>query len=121
MIYARACQLLPNAAIAASRSPGSRDIDVRPAYPARIYFRPASSRIAASAARPLSVSVYAPLSRLCAMNPRMTMDWPGQRSSLGRSRVDQRGARPGDGRPSDGQLTAVGILAHAMPFARVDS
>ena len=71
MIYARACQLLPNAAIAASRSPGSRDIDVRPAYPARIYFRPASSRIAASAARPLSVSVYAPLSRLCAMNPRI--------------------------------------------------
>src|SRR5205085_2432525 len=29
------------------------------------------SSIAASVARPLSVTVYAPLSRLCAMNPRM--------------------------------------------------
>jgi hypothetical protein len=28
----------------------------------------------ANAARPLSVSVYAPLSRLCAMNPRMAID-----------------------------------------------
>ncbi len=34
------------------------------------YFSPASSRIAASVARPLSVSAYAPPSRLCAMNPR---------------------------------------------------
>src|SRR5262249_10178430 len=34
----------------------------------------ASSRMAVSVARPLSVSVYAPLSRLCAMNPRMAMD-----------------------------------------------
>jgi hypothetical protein len=33
----------------------------------------ASSSTAVSAARPLSVSVYAPLSRLCAMNPRMAM------------------------------------------------
>jgi hypothetical protein len=31
-------------------------------------------KIAMSVARPLSVSVYAPLSRLCAMNPRMAMD-----------------------------------------------
>jgi hypothetical protein len=39
-----------------------------------VYFRPAFSRIAPSVARPLSVSVYDPLSRLCAMNPRMAMD-----------------------------------------------
>jgi hypothetical protein len=38
------------------------------------YFLPACSRIAVSVARPLSVSVYAPLSWLCAMNPRMAMD-----------------------------------------------
>jgi hypothetical protein len=31
----------------------------------------APSRIGVSVARPLSVNVYAPLSRLCAMNPRM--------------------------------------------------
>jgi hypothetical protein len=36
-----------------------------------IYFSPASSRIAVSAARPLSVSAYAPLSRSCAINPRI--------------------------------------------------
>jgi hypothetical protein len=42
--------------------------------PERVYFRPAFSRIADSVARPLSVSVYAPLSRLCAMNPRTAMD-----------------------------------------------
>jgi hypothetical protein len=34
----------------------------------------APSRMGVSVARPLSVSVYAPLSRLCAMNPRMAMD-----------------------------------------------
>ena len=34
----------------------------------------ASSRIAVSVARPLSVGVYAPFSRLCAMNPRMATD-----------------------------------------------
>jgi len=34
----------------------------------------ASSRMAVSVARPLSVSVYAPLSRLCTMNPRMAME-----------------------------------------------
>jgi len=34
----------------------------------------APSRMAVSVARPLSVSVYAPLSRLCAMKPRMAMD-----------------------------------------------
>jgi hypothetical protein len=34
----------------------------------------APSRMAVSVARPLSVSVYAPLSRSCAMNPRMAMD-----------------------------------------------
>src|SRR5262249_22835514 len=33
-----------------------------------------SSSMAVSIARPLSVSVYAPLSRLCAMKPRMAMD-----------------------------------------------
>jgi hypothetical protein len=37
--------------------------------PERGYFRPAFSEIAPSVAHPLSVSVYAPLSRLCAMNP----------------------------------------------------
>ena len=35
---------------------------------------PACSRMAVSVARPLSVSVYAPVSRSCAMNPRMAMD-----------------------------------------------
>ena len=30
--------------------------------------------MAVSVARPLSVSVYAPLSRLCAMNPRIAID-----------------------------------------------
>src|SRR5262249_28493615 len=34
----------------------------------------APSSMAVSMARPLSVSVYTPLSRLCAMNPRMAMD-----------------------------------------------
>src|SRR5262249_61495108 len=34
----------------------------------------ASSSMAVSVERPLSVSVYTPLSRLCAMNPRMAMD-----------------------------------------------
>src|SRR5262249_40899707 len=38
------------------------------------YFSPASSRIAASVARPLSVSAYTPVSRLCAMNPRIAID-----------------------------------------------
>src|SRR3984893_2620490 len=42
--------------------------------PERVYFRPAFSRIADSVARPLSVSVYAPFSRLCAMNPRTAID-----------------------------------------------
>src|SRR5260370_41943848 len=34
----------------------------------------APSRMAVSVARPLSVSVYTPLSRLCAMKPRMAID-----------------------------------------------
>jgi hypothetical protein len=42
--------------------------------PSQVYFSPASSRIAVSVARPLSVSAYAPISRLCAMNPRTAMD-----------------------------------------------
>src|SRR5262249_16257880 len=43
------------------------------------YFLPsqACSRMAVSVAWPLSVSVYAPLSRLCAMNSRMAMDCIG--------------------------------------------
>jgi hypothetical protein len=56
-----------------------------------IYFRSASSRIAASVARPLSVSAYAPLSRLCAMNPqnghglhRMVGDADGAVDNAGR-------------------------------------
>jgi hypothetical protein len=39
-----------------------------------VYVSPASPRIARSAARPLSVSAYAPLSRSWTMNPLMAMD-----------------------------------------------
>ena len=69
----------------------------------RLYFRPAFSRIAASVARPLSVSVYAPLSRSCAMNPRMAMDciaWarmPTAAWSHRRGRCSHRTTIPGTG------------------------
>jgi hypothetical protein len=46
-------------------------LGVSDAYCRGFYFSPASSRIAVSAARPLSVSAYAPLSRSCAINPRI--------------------------------------------------
>jgi hypothetical protein len=46
-------------------------LGISDAYCRGFYFSPASSRIAVSAARPLSVSAYAPLSRSCAINPRI--------------------------------------------------
>src|SRR5260370_16292667 len=56
----------------------------------------APSRMAVSAARPLSVSAYAPLLRLCATTPRMAMDC-----------IASRGCQPRRGRPRSRRKTKL--------------